>query len=111
MKRARNIKLKPEMTEDELDTKIEQSAQGYELLGDPDTADEVIDMSPAEFLEFVDREDVKIVNPSKDEKKKRKRKKPSALCIAKKKAEIFRNDNKQLERRLRKIRHIIEEFD
>lgn len=63
MRRVRNLKLQDEMSREEVRSKQLQAARGHDLAGD-DLGDEVADMTPEEFLEFIGKADrVRITNP------------------------------------------------
>jgi hypothetical protein len=59
------MKLKPSMPREQIARKQASSARGYDSVDMSDVADDVMSMSPEEFLSFVGREDVTITNPTR----------------------------------------------
>jgi hypothetical protein len=51
------------MTREEISRKQAASARGYDLQGEEDIGDEVMDMTPEEFLDFVGTHRTTITNP------------------------------------------------
>jgi hypothetical protein len=106
-RRVRNIKLKPEMTREEIERKEVQSARGYDLQGQPEVGDAVMGMEPEEFLEFVGREDVKIKNPPQARDLRRRITEINLRQLKKKKAKL-EAENITLAKRVNRIRRVIE---
>jgi hypothetical protein len=107
-RKVRNIKLKPEMTREEIGRKIEQRAQAQAVLqGDPDAAEETLSMSEEEFLEDVGAEDVKIKNPPRARDLRRRITEINMRQLKKKKAAL-EQENIALAKRVNRIRRVIE---